>query len=226
MHYKKFLDCYLCKKHINGKYYFDWAGHNICASHINEVVKCASCGQFCNSEAKEIGLGLKICKHCQKYRIERNDSNEIVLYVKNIFRLTAIGEITRWHLKVIDAETLFKLTKDINTRGLAQSVGKDYTIYIYRELSRVAFAQVLAHEMLHVYQYINNIKPSKAKCEGFCNLGSYVVLKSINNLEAKAAISNLENSPDPIYGDGFRLLLSTYQMGGWEAAIRLINEYK
>lgn len=55
----------------------------------------------------------------------------------------------------------------MNTRGLARSVGTDYTIYIFRELSRVAFVQVLAHEMLHVYQYINGINPPKSKCEGF-----------------------------------------------------------
>ena len=124
---------------------------------------------------------------------------------------------------MVNAETLYKLTSDLNTRGLARAVGNEYTIYVFRELSRVAFAQVLAHELLHVYQYTNNIHPPKAKCEGFCNLGSYVVLKAINNAEAKAAINNLRSNPDKIYGDGFRLLFDTYTVGGWKSAIALIR---
>ena len=217
------LKCYICNKRINGQYYFDWARHCICASHIKHVVKCASCGQFCDSSAKDIGVGMRICAHCLKYRVERVDSEGIIESVKEIYRKSEIGDVTRWNLKMVDAETLYKMTNDVNTRGLARAVGNEYTIFIYRELSRVAFAQVLAHEMLHVYQYINDIHPLKAKCEGFCNLGSYVVLSSINNLEAKAAMKNLKNNHDPIYGDGFRLMLSAYESGGWHAALRLIK---
>ena len=71
----------------------------------------------------------------------------------------------------------------------------------------------------HQY-YTNNIKPSQAICEGFCNLGSYGILSAINNKEAKAAIDNLKNNPDSVYGDGFRLLLSSYENGGWLAALK------
>lgn len=217
--------CYICQKHINGQYYVDWAGHCICASHIQTVVRCASCGQFCDHHAKDIGIGMKICSHCQKYRVERNDAETIIQFVKNIYQNSPIGNITRWKLMMVDAETLFKQTQDRNTRGLAQAVGTDYTIFIYRELSRVAFAQVLAHEMLHVFQYTNNIKPPKAICEGFCNLGSYVILSAINNKEAKAAIDSLKNNPDSVYGDGFRLMLSSYKNGGWLAAIKKLHNF-
>jgi len=217
----KQIFCFYCHKPINGRYYYDWAGHSACASHV--VIKCASCGQFCDTKSKEIGLGLKICTHCQQFRIERNDSEVIINFIMSIYKKSSVGTVSRWKLQMVNTETLYKLTSDLNARGLARAVGNDYTIFIYRELSRVAFAQVLAHELLHVYQYTNNIYPAKAKCEGFCNLGSYVVLKAINNAEAKAAINNLMNNPDEIYGDGFRLLLETYKVGGWDSAIELIR---
>lgn len=216
--------CFICNKLISGQYYYDWAGHRICASHIHNVSKCASCGQFCDNNAKDIGLGMKICSHCQKYRIERKDSESIIQFVNNIYQNTQIGNITHWKLMMVDAETLYKKINDKNARGLAQAVGTEYTIFIFRELSRVSFAQVLSHEMLHVYQYTNHITPQKALCEGFCNLGSYVILSAINNKEAKAAIENLKKSPDTIYGDGFRRLLSIYHKGGWPAAINKIKE--
>ena len=211
--------CLYCKKHIQGQYYFDWAGHSVCLSHINSVVKCASCGQFCDSKAKDIGLSMKVCTHCQKYRIERDEADKIISFVNGVFEGTEIGWVSSWSLKMISAEALYKITKDANVRGLAQANGTEYTIYVYRELSRVAFAQVLAHEMLHVYQYKHHLSPPRAKCEGFCNLGSYVVLDKINNNESIAAIDNLTKSDDPIYGDGFRKMLSIYNKGGWKDCI-------
>ena len=219
------LLCFYCNKRINGRYYFDWAGHNICASHISHVKKCASCGQFCDSKSKDIGLGMKICAHCLKYRIERKDSDAIIKFIKQIYQSTEIGVVTGWSLKMVDAETLYKMTHDMNTRGLARAEGNKYTIFIYRELSRVAFAQVLAHEMLHVYQYTHGFHPIKPKCEGFCNLGSFVILSAINNSEAKAAIENLKRNEDPIYGNGFRAMLSVYESSGWHAAIKQIKGF-
>lgn len=201
----------------------DWANNSICAVHKTTIKYCASCGQFCNKEAKDIGLGQMVCKHCQKYNVTKSIGMDIAHFVKGIYSKTPIGEVTHWHFKTIDAQGLYKKTGDKNVRGLAQSVGDDYTIYVYMALSRVAFAQVLAHEILHIYQYQNHISPPRAKCEGFCNLGSYVILKRINNPEAKAAIENLKNNPDLIYGEGFRFMLSVYNAGGWDAAI---NELK
>lgn len=218
------MNCLYCGKRIIGKYYYDWAGHTVCEKHFANIVTCASCGQYCDVHAKDIGMGMKICPHCQKYRIEQADSDKVINFIKGIYAQTEVGHITNWHLKMVSAEKMYQLTHDKNTRGLAQTVGSDYTIFIYRELSRVAFAQVLAHEMLHIYQYNRNIHPAKSLCEGFCNLGSYVVLKAIRTKEANAAIESLKKSPDPIYGEGFRRLLAVYEKGGWHDAILEIGK--
>lgn len=218
------MNCLYCGKRIIGKYYYDWAGHTVCEKHFANIVTCASCGQYCDVHAKDIGMGMKICPHCQKYRIEQADSDKVINFIKGIYAQTEVGHITNWHLKMVSAEKMYQLTHDKNTRGLAQAVGSDYTIFIYRELSRVAFAQVMAHEMLHIYQYNRNIHPEKSLCEGFCNLGSYVVLKAIHAKEAKAAIENLKNDKDSVYGDGFRRLLAVYKKGGWQDAILEIKK--
>lgn len=218
------MNCLYCGKRIIGKYYYDWAGHTVCEKHFANIVTCASCGQYCDVHAKDIGMGMKICPHCQKYRIEQADSDKVINFIKGIYAQTEVGHITNWHLKMVSAEKMYQLTHDKNTRGLAQAVGSNYTIFVYRELSRVAFAQVLAHEMLHIYQYNRNIHPDKSLCEGFCNLGSYVVLKAIHVKEADAAIENMKKCTDPIYGDGFRHLLTIYKNGGWHDAILEIGK--
>lgn len=217
------MKCFLCNKEINGKYYYDWAGHCVCDKHYPHIVKCASCGQFCNAHAKEIGRGKKICTHCQTYRIEHEDADKVLNFIQSIYTASPIGRVANWNLQMVSAERMFEMTSEESTRGLAQACGTNYTIFIFRELSRVAFAQVLAHEMLHVYQYVHHISPSKELCEGFCNLGSFVILEKIHTKEAENAIKCLKENPDPIYGDGFRVMLAAYQEGGWNAALRKLK---
>lgn len=212
--------CIFCNKPILGRYYYDWVGHSVCESHYKSVVRCASCGQFCDSKAKSIGLGEFICQHCQTYRIGPKEADDIIAFIKQKYNGAGLVIGAKWHLKMISAETLFRKTGDKNTRGLAQMVGSKYTIFIYRELSRVAFAQVLAHELLHIYQYTRHYNPEKSECEGFCNLGSYFILCAIGNDESKAAIESLKRNTDPAYGDGFRKFLAIFEQSGWQGAIK------
>lgn len=223
----KDVRCYTCGKRITGKYYTDWAGHCVCESHFATLAKCSVCGVFCDKHAKDIGMGMKVCTHCQQYRVEQSDAKEIITYIQSLYEKTPLGKISGWTLKMVDVSTLFKMCKDRKARGLAQAIGEKYTIFIWRELSQIAFAQVVAHEMLHIYQYMQHISSSASKCEGFCNLGSYFVLSSIKSperdSEVQAAIQCLLKDPSPIYGDGFREVLTEYQKGGWEAAIKHIS---
>lgn len=221
------VHCYICGKRITGKYYTDWAGHCVCESHFATITRCAVCGAFCNKHAKDIGMGMKVCTHCQQCRIEQPEAKRIIGYIQNLYERTPLGKISGWTLKMVDANMLFKMSKDDKTRGLARAIGEEYTIFVLRELSQIAFAQVVAHEMLHIYQYLRHISPSAPKCEGFCNLGSYVVLSSIKvpgkDSEIQEAIQCLLKDPSPIYGDGLREVLSKYKKGGWEAAIKYIS---
>jgi hypothetical protein len=159
--------------------------------------------------------------------MNKSDCKHIVGFIRKIFDSCPIGSITNWNLQVVDAPTLFNMTGNAYTRGLAQRCGNDYTIFVFRHLSKVQFASVLAHEMLHIWQYNRNIKASPIYTEGFCNLGSYSVLNAINNAEAKATIESMMNSHDPIYGEGFRLMVAFFEQGQWESVINeLINNHR
>lgn len=216
------INCYLCGKKIVGSYLCDWAGHTVCASH-HLVEKCVSCGQICDNSAINVGMGSKLCNHCKKYRIEKSDSITIIRYLKGFYASTPIGTVVGWRLIMINPDALFWKTKDKNIRGLAEAKGSDYTIYIYRELSRVVFAKTLAHEMLHIYQYQQGFNPEKVLREGFCNLGSFLIMKDIGNKEAMAAASNMMQDPDPIYGEGLRRIKAIYDEEGWDGTIKAIS---
>ena len=215
--------CYICGKPIVGTYYVDWANHAVCSSHGTSIKQCVSCGQFCNSLAVDIGLGGKFCSYCQKHIMNKWDCSHVIDYINRIYSHSVIGEIHNWHLKVIDASALQKMTGSLYTRGLAQRYGDDYTVYVYRQLSKVQFANVLAHELLHIWQYNMNINTMPLLCEGFCNLGSYVVLSTIKKKEANASINRMLTSDDPIYGEGLRVCKQLYDDGGWTKVIHKLK---
>lgn len=217
--------CYICGKLILGSYYIDWANHSVCSNHYASVKQCVSCGQFCDSLAIDIGLGGKFCSHCQKHIITKDDCLHVINYINRIYSNTEIGEVHNWHLKVIDASALHERTGNLYTRGLAERDGDNYTVYVYRQLSKVQFANVLAHELLHVWQYNMNLDTLPYLREGFCNLGSYVVLSEINNREARATIDNMLNSTDPIYGEGLRKCKYLFEQGGWINVIRQLKRF-
>ena len=56
----------------------------------------------------------------------------------------------------------------------------------------------------------------EAATEGFCNIGSRLVYQNDPSPLAKILLDNLEKDPDPIYGDGYRLMLNKLKQIGWE----------
>lgn len=93
-------------------------------------------------------------------------------------------------------------------------------------MSRTSYTSVLAHEMLHLWQYKNGLSLRQDICEGFCNLGSYEILKSIGTQVAKSRMAIMEKPTDPIYGDGFRKVKVVYDRGGCAEVINKIKSIK
>lgn len=200
------MNCLICKKRISGIYYKDWAENVVCNHCYGLVDRCVSCGQFCEKNACEIDNGLKICAHCRQYYTRKSDVKRLIHYINSIYEREGLGRIGNWHLKGADAKTLFSMTGVSDTRGLAYREGRVYTIFVYRHLSRTAFTEVLSHEMLHIWQYERDIQADDILVEGFCNLGSYVVLNKIGTPKAFSFIRTMNEDDDPIYGEGFRIM--------------------
>lgn len=93
-------------------------------------------------------------------------------------------------------------------------------------LPKIEFAATLAHEILHIWQIENGIQLPPLKCEGLCNIGSYIIYENMSAQKASYYKKNLMESPDPIYGDGFRLIYSIYEQYGLEELFEMAKNYK
>ncbi len=88
-------------------------------------------------------------------------------------------------------------------------------------LPRVKLAEVLAHELAHDYMQHRwpYIQDEKIR-EGFAE----AVAAEYNRLtNAEKWNYRMEKSPDPIYGDGYRLVRAWQQKGGWPAVARRLE---
>lgn len=218
-----FNKCYVCGKILFTTYYIDWGGHKVCSECAESTPRCVCCGQFCDSNSIDVGTGERLCTYCQQHYMKKKDCARIVRFINRIYSKSVIGEIHNWKLKVMDAPKMLEVTGSPRVRGLAEKRGDIYTVYIFRQLSKVQFANVLAHELLHIWMYNRKLDPPPEYCEGFCNLGSYIVLSNIDIEEAKMGRKALMQSDDPIYGEGFRICKLLYEEGGWP---KVINEIK
>lgn len=240
------MDCHICHKPLRGRYYIDSWDHKICESHLNnDAVFCSSCTAFTK---KDIVLsdGRILCNVCESIAIKPNDSVDpikrtvINALLKVGFADLRIEDIDS--IKVVSAEKLAELRKmpiNPNNKGLTLSKvstsfgllsGKKqemtHTVYMLSHLTKIEFAGTLAHEMLHAWQTQNGIKMSPKLTEGLCNMGAYLMYNTLASSLTKIYLKHLHESPDPIYGDGFREVYALYEEWGWSDLIKNVKENK
>jgi hypothetical protein len=247
------MDCHICQKTINGQYYYDIWEHKICASHINnDVEQCSSCSAFTKKE-NVLTDGRILCDLCISLSVKPN-TNIDVLKNKIVTTLAKVGfaitDSNNIPIEIVSARRLANITNSNVKTPVKGYASHEYTtyssfskiknkssfkIYILTYLTRIEFAGVLAHEMLHIWQFQNNIKLSEKITEGFCNMGSYLIYdlylkQNINNPPydklSKIFIDNLHKETDPIYGDGFRQVYKYYESFGWNNLKKNILKHK
>ena len=94
-------------------------------------------------------------------------------------------------------------------------------IFIESGFPRLAAYGTIAHELTHLWQFdkfIHN-ELKKIYLEGLACWVQYHALKSLSDKKADRLADQLVGSPDPIYGDGLRLLLDLEKKHGFQNTI-------
>lgn len=138
------------------------------------------------------------------------DVSQVYSYVINVFKEYEIDYMPHIPVLIISREQMYVESGNNRTVGLAYTQTfndgeQAFEIHIISGLTKLDFAEVLAHEIMHTWINQNQISiTSEADLEGLCNYASYIVLKSVNTTYAQNLISAMMRNPDPIYGEGFR----------------------
>ncbi len=214
--------CALCNGIIEGQHLRDYWGDYYCASHRGKTPECDYCGRFLGDHNNKGGVayedGRHVCNLCLKSVI--NDEPKGRLLLEEVRK--RLGEFgvdipnDRITFQLADRRQIAKQFK----RGVASKAGyvehrferlgnsvvnQEFTIYILRGMPKMHFVSTAAHELMHVWQYLNcPLDNDLALSEGSCNYASLIVLRSVGGKKADYIIESMRKSADPVYGEGFR----------------------
>lgn len=212
--------CTICGAPILELHLVDAYGNNACYHHKEQLHFCISCGRFCGKDAR-LRPNMYLCSDCVRNALSAEDCSKIVNYIRKRYLELPIGAIPPFKLERVSCQDWSLSNKSV---GHAIQNEAGYSVRVLDCLTKTAFAEVMAHELLHLWIYEHRLSPSNRVAEGFCNLGSFEILSGIQTEKAKVKIRNIESNPDSVYGDGFRMVKQEYDVSGWKGVINRIKK--
>lgn len=225
------MRCLLCGQIIVDSYYRDNYGNKACASHGDAIRWCKDCNRILsNGEGVMVDGARWICDVCYG-RAVKDDVEARRIFIELIDEYKGIGITgfdpgTKIHVifhrgEVIDVSLP---PENSNWTGLTRSsyngIIHSFEIFMLCPSHRLVFKSTLAHEMLHTWVNIHNIKFENASFEeGFCNLGSAWVLENSHSEIGRMCLESMEKDYDLRYGQGYRIMRNNLKKLGWKGLI-------
>jgi hypothetical protein len=172
-----------------------------CDRHLGQA-PCALCAM----PADASGLAVPLCRRCAATSIRTQaDVKRELPGVKR--QLTGLGIRTvRPVLVQLASPEMLRGIAGHDALGATVSRGTDVVdLFVRQDLPLLKFGTTVAHEVMHSYMTQNDFGqvPSRV-AEGLCQLLAYAWIIRQNGMLATAERRQIEDNPDPIYGDGFR----------------------
>ena len=231
------MKCFYCNKTIDGRYVEDRYGNVSCASHIDngEVEVCGECLRLVPVQGNRLLDGRVVCHDCMKIAVTPSRpydwiEKQVWARLQNWgFGDLDMSRITIWTATSKEMAMYRKKDVDVFNEGFCRLWPETMKVDLFVEshLTKIHFAGVLAHELLHAWNFQNLILDIPNQwSEGMCNVASYLTYKSIDFPLARIYEENMMKDTDPIYGDGFRMVLDYYERYGWDGIRQHIQQYK
>jgi hypothetical protein len=218
------LKCSFCTGTISGNFFQDFWGNKYHWEHLNKEKQCEYCRRLISSKVtgggKELSDGRMICNLCVKSSVNNfRKAEQFLEEAKFKLKLQGIriGDV-EIELQLVDLNELKTIVKDGHgnkkIRGYStynyqklndKIIKKEFDIYILNYMPESYFIKVAAHELMHIWQYINSPEDNNnLLSEGSCEYASYLLIKNSYDNYYKFLKKTLEENDDPIYGAGFK----------------------
>ncbi|MDZ4723043.1 MAG: protein DA1 [candidate division Zixibacteria bacterium] len=238
------LRCTLCGDVIEGAYLKDNWDNAVHKSHQGEIPQCEYCHRFI-SESSDGGQryadGRHICGLCHKSAVSTPSEAKQIMYnvIASLANYGIVIDMEKLPLQLVDKDDLVTearkgrsdllgLTKYDEAGWLGGLVKtKNLNILMLDGLPRTLFTSALAHELMHVWQYMNApLRNNPSLCEGSCNYAAYLILREIPGSESRFYAENMMKDKDPDYGEGFRQVKEYVEANGIPAWLHWLKENK
>ena len=228
--------CSICLSNLNNSYLIDVWGNKFHSYHEENGYYCDSCSRLISEGITHGGYKTTdnryICSLCYPNLVYEKQ----IIEISRLNVLNQLNNVGFYQLPnntpiiLLDKSELLQISENIyhkNLKGFTKIESNiysdnNYTIYILKNLHQIEFEAVLAHEYLHIWQDIFNIKLTDSDSEGLCNLASGLLYDNHNNQFSKILKTTLYND-NTIYGSGYKKMDAMKTDIGW---IRLIEKIK
>jgi len=229
--------CDACLNPIEGRYNKDYWGNIYHQKHNNEFPSCDNCNRLICARITQGGYTIdkkrNICSLCYpKVVMKQSQIKDIAKDVKRVLSAIGINNIpSNIPISLVNSMDELDQIATIrlgNVRGYThynvntlagRKIKEEFHIYVLSNLHELAFKAVLAHEYLHFYLFQNDYDLESDLREGFCNLGSQLMLKNDNSVLSNYLLDSMYGSDDPDYGKGFIKMNSMLEKKGWNALL-------
>jgi hypothetical protein len=216
--------CSVCNQPVRTSYLTNHWGDSYCLNHRNELPACCGCGRLVCERLTGGGVtykdGRKMCNLCRRTAVDdtADAASELARVRRTLARLGFDVKQTSIPLRLLGRSELKRLSSGSVgaqpaglTRTMVRSVdGKVVQREVQEVLAlyglpREQLASVLAHELGHVWLFLNSfpVLPPLVE-EGICGLAELLWLRDQHTADAAYRIKLLQESNDPVYGTGFR----------------------
>ena len=221
--------CAICLDPMENEFSIDAWGNRYHSYHEQEGVFCSSCSRIISEKITKGGYhfpgGRFLCSLCQSSLIE-NEEDIHYSFLSVLKQLNSVGfmnipkDLT---ISLINGRKLVELSSRQGKECLkgftlvenGSSKRKTYRLFLLFGLPTIEFQAVLAHELLHVWLLVNQVKMGETRIEGFCNLGSALILENNDTKFAHIHLQSMNENPHPAYGDAYRSEMQQVQKIGW-----------
>ena len=239
--------CSVCLNPLTANYFVDFWGNSFCNNHSGHP-ECSSCGRLVCDNLTDGGMqypdGVLICNLCSLNGISSQErADKIAEEMRSTLasvglklnstqtpvRLCGRDELNgASHHNFHDNHPILGVTRTTTTHQKGQLLARNFdSILIQINLPEEHFRTVMIHELTHAwffYNYFENL-PLKVE-EGMCVLMEYIWLKNLDTKDAEYRRKQIELSPDPIYGEGFREARDSLNYMPLKSLLEFIKEKK
>lgn len=203
------MKCQFCNQTIQlgERYIQDWQGQVYHASCFQSGRQCGCCNALIVpfQSAFRVSDDFDLCNHCQQQAVIY--SEQFQKCCNSVYKFFEMGGIGFPKHKIeFQLVNYGVMHKNIRGRVTYDSLCSKYTVQILKGLTKAICCGVLAHEMMHIVLIEQNHQFTQQETEGLCELASYFVYKMIGDDISKEWIERMQQNPDPIYGEGYRMM--------------------
>lgn len=226
--------CALCGEIINGRYFLDYWGNKYHDAHRDKSPQCDYCGRMISNNLTHGGYrysdGRNICGLCNTEAVTSGlDAENLTEKVKAILARNGLRiDKNDIKIKLVDRNELNRLSspeiRNDKIRGFAHEqyktlngvkIEQNFTIYYLAGMPRKDFEITAAHELMHIWQYLNcENEVDKQFSEGSCEYAANIYINNQNGKYWDYLNDLQQKNNDPVYGTGFKRVQNLVEKKG------------